>query len=117
MGGVGNFALLSCESLLGRGEPLPAAAGRAPSAAALSATAEGCRSTVLDSGSALVLGLAEVAGHREARNSVGLAPQGVESLLALAVENTGERRSPPHPGRAQIAYPTHGIRECSMGPA
>src|SRR5258705_436681 len=32
-------------------------------------------------------------------------------------ERAGEGRSKPDPGRAQIAYPTHGLAECLVGSA
>ena len=43
------------------------------------------RSTVLDPGSSLVLGLPRDAAHREARNGEWLASEGVVGRLALAV--------------------------------
>ena len=65
----------------------------------------------------LVFRLAEVTTHREARNGAGLAPEGLEIILALAVASVGKQWPAPDLGRAQIAHATYDLGERFVGPA
>ena len=115
MGVVGGLGPPSFAGRLGRGEPMPAAATAGSSAPAPTATSERRRSAVLDPRLPLVLELAELPAHREARNSVGLAPQGVEGALALAVTSAAEEGTAPNLERAQVADPAHGFENILWG--
>ena len=63
------------------------------------------------------LRLAQVSGDRQTRDGAGLAPEGLEGLLALAVLVAGRAWSAPYRVRAQIARLTYGLGEPLVGPA
>ena len=65
----------------------------------------------------LALRLAQVSGDRQTRDGAGLAPEGLEGLLALAVLAAGRAWSAPYRVRAQIAHLTYGVGEPLVGPA
>ncbi len=89
--------------------PPPADSGFATKASA--ATIAGPGSSVLDPGIPVVPTLAKVAFDRDTGNGSGMAPKGMESLLALAFSTQRTIGTKTHSAGREASHSSHGDRE------
>ena len=93
--------------------PPPAASGSAPKASP--ATIAGPGSSVLDPRIPVVPTLAKIACDRDPGSGSGMAPKGVESLLALAFSTQRTIGTKKHSAGREASHSSHGGRELPVG--
>ncbi len=87
--------------------------GSATKASATTITGQG--TSVLDPGIPVVPAVAKIACDRDTGNGSGMAPKGVESLLALAFSTQRTIGTKTHSAGREASHSSHGDRERSVG--
>ena len=94
---------------------MPPSADSGSATKASAATIAGQGPSVLDSGIPVVPALAKIACDRDTGNGPGMAPKGLESLLALAFSTQRTIGTKNHSAGREASNSSHGDRELPVG--
>jgi hypothetical protein len=108
LGGAGDCGILQAKGVIGGGKSLPSTATSGSATKASSTTIAKPGSSILDPGISLVPALAKFAFDRDTRDGAGMAPQGVESLLALAIATSRKTGTKNDSTGSDNAHSSHG---------
>ena len=113
--GLGNCVFLRVEGVAGSGKSLSSSAASGYAAQAPAAAVTGQGPPLLDSGFSMVPALAKAAFDRDTRNRPAMAPQRMESLLALAVATARPTGPQADFAGGEGAHSSHGDRKRPVG--